>query len=231
MARSAPPRLVVFDLDGTLVDSLPLVLAAITHALEPFGRKPTMDIFAKLGGPPAKFMPALLADAGDVPAALARMEKFHHENTALIRPFAEAPELLADLAARGVRCAVWTGRDRNSTERLLAEHRLRDHFSAVMCGDDLPSHKPDPAGLRAILRNLEVAAAETLFVGDADVDVEGGAACGVDTILIRHARSVEPQTLALAWQTVISPAEAYRLVRRRVDGNVAEANREAAKAR
>ncbi len=215
---SAPPRLVVFDLDGTLVDSLPLVLAAITHALEPFGRKPTMDIFAKLGGPPAKFLPTLLADVSQVPTALARMEAFHHENIHLIRPFAEVPELLHELAGQGVQSAVWTGRDRASTERLLTVHRMHGHFAAVMCGDDLPSHKPDPAGLQQIMRRLDVPPAETLFVGDADVDVEGGAASGVDTILIRHARAVEAHIVARAWQAVMTPADAYRLVRQRIGG-------------
>ena len=80
MSRTSPTDAVVFDLDGTLVDSLPLVLQAITHAIAPFGPlRPTMEIFARLGGPPERFMPGLLNDPRDTPAALARMEKFHYE--------------------------------------------------------------------------------------------------------------------------------------------------------
>jgi HAD superfamily hydrolase (TIGR01509 family) len=214
--RSAVPRAVVFDLDGTLLDSLPLVLAAIGHALEPFGFVPTMDIFARLGGPPAKFLPDLLPDPRHTPEAMARMEDFHRKNTRMIRPFAGAAELLEALREREVQAAVWTGRDRASTERLLAEHALDRHLGAVVCGDDFPTHKPDPEGLREILRRLEIAPGEALFVGDADVDVLGGADCGVETILIRHTRAVAPEISARAWRAVSAPADAYALVQRRI---------------
>lgn len=211
------PRAVVFDLDGTLLDSLPLVLAAITHAVEPFGGgRPTRDIFATLGGPPERFMPALLSDLGKVPEAIARMERYHAENTHLIAPFAGAAELLDSLRDLGVRSAIWTGRDRKSTEVLLARHGLAGHFATVVCGDDLPSHKPDPEGLREILRRLEVAAQDAVFLGDADVDVLGGGACGVDTILIRHDRRIEAHIAARSWRQAASPAEAYALVRARL---------------
>ena len=82
-----PKRAVVFDLDGTLLDSLPLVLEAIRHALEPFGGSPTMDIFARLGGPPERFLADLLPDPVHVPEALRRMVAFHHRNHHLIQPY------------------------------------------------------------------------------------------------------------------------------------------------
>ena len=85
-------------------------------------------------------------------------------------------------------------------------------FGTVVCGDDLPTHKPDPAGLREILQRLDARANETIFVGDADVDVLGGTAAGVDTLLIRHTRTIEPAILARAWRAAASPREAYDLV-------------------
>lgn len=212
MTPASAPRAVVFDLDGTLLDSLPLVLAAISHALEPFGVRPTMEIFARLGGPPARFLPTLLSDLSHVPAAMERMESFHRQNIHLIRPFAGAPRLLDDLRAHGIQSAIWTGRDRESAERLLREHKLDGYFTTIVCGDDLPTHKPDPEGLREIIRRLGIAAADTLFVGDADVDVLGGVACGVDTILIRHDRKIEAHITSQSWQAVLSPQEAYELV-------------------
>jgi HAD superfamily hydrolase (TIGR01549 family) len=204
---------VVFDLDGTLVDSLPLVLRAISHAIEPFGpHRPTMDIFARLGGPPERFMPDLLDDPKNTRHALDRMARFHRENQHLIRPFEGVGVVLERLRTAGLEIAVWTGRDRHSTEQILREHALTDYFSAVVCGDDLPTHKPEPDGLREILRRLEVSAAEAVLVGDADVDVLGGAACAVDTVLIRHARQIEEAVRAKAWRIVTSPLEAYEIV-------------------
>lgn len=213
MTRTSPTTAVVFDLDGTLVDSLPLVLRAIAHAIEPFGpERPTMEIFARLGGPPERFMPGLLRDPRDTPAALARMETFHRENHHLIRPFGGAGVVLQKLRTRGIALGIWTGRDRETTDWLLDHHGLTGYFSAVVCGDDLPTHKPDPAGLREILVRLAVPARETIYVGDADVDVLGGVACAVDTVLIRHTRTVDPEISAKSWRTVTSPLEAYEVV-------------------
>ena len=213
MSRTAPTEAVVFDLDGTLVDSLPLVLQAITHAIEPFGPlRPTMEIFARLGGPPERFMPGLLNDPRDTPAALIRMERFHHENHHMILPFAGVNEVLETLRNRDVALAIWTGRDRETTDWLLEHHGLTGYFDTVVCGDDLPTHKPDAEGLREILRRVGVMAPNALFVGDADVDVLGGFACQVDTVLIRHTREIEADILAKSWRLVTTPAEAYQLV-------------------
>lgn len=213
MSRTSPTDAVVFDLDGTLVDSLPLVLQAITHAIEPFGPlRPTMEIFARLGGPPERFMPGLLNDPRDTPAALARMERFHRENHHMILPFAGVNVVLEKLRNRGVSLAIWTGRDRATTDWLLEHHGLTRYFETIVCGDDLPTHKPDPQGLREILRRLDVQAQNALFVGDADVDVLGGFACEVDTLLIRHSRDIEAEILAKSWRLVTTPVESYQVV-------------------
>jgi HAD superfamily hydrolase (TIGR01549 family) len=216
MSRTTPVRAVVFDFDGTLVNSLPLVLESIARAMEPFGQKPPADLFARLGGPPERFLPLLLRDPKHVPEALARMDAFHNANSHLVEVFEGAAAMLDTLRTAGVRAAIWTGRDRGSTERLLESLRLADHFATFVCGDDLPTHKPDPEGLREIMRRLGVTAPETLFVGDADVDVLGGRGCGVDTILIRHAREIAAEIVAHSWQAVGTPAEAFALVVRAI---------------
>jgi HAD superfamily hydrolase (TIGR01509 family) len=212
MMRPVPLRAVVFDLDGTLLNSLPLVLAAISHAIEPFGPRPTMEIFAKLGGPPERFLRNLVDDLKNVPIALTRMENYHRDNVHLIQPYEGVSTLLESLRRRGLQVAIWTGRDRVTTEALMAEHKLDGYFETVVCGDDLPTHKPDPEGLREILRRLALQPQECLFVGDADVDVLGGVGCGVDTLLIRHARKVELHIAAQSWRTVESPLEAFAVV-------------------
>lgn len=214
MSRSRTSA-VVFDLDGTLVDSLPLVLRAFTHALEPFAPRPTMEIFARLGGPPERIFPQLLGGDRHLPAAMERLSAFNRDNHHLIQPFTGVPVVLEQLRVRGITLAIWTGRDRASTEWLLSRHGLAHFFATTVCGDDLPTHKPEPEGLNEILRRLDVTPHKTLLVGDADVDVLGGFACGIDTVLINHAREVEEAVLAKSWRTVSSPFEAYELVLRR----------------
>ncbi len=212
MKLRSKKRAIVFDLDGTLVDSLPLVLRSIAHAIEPFApARPTMEIFAHLGGPPNRFLGGLVTDQRDVPAAAARMAKYHDANQHLILPFEGVRATLADLRSRDVQLAIWTGRDRESGEALLRTHDLAALFATVVYGDDLPTHKPEPEGMREILRRLAVTAEETLFVGDADVDVLGGADAGVETILIRHAREIDAAVAARAWRMVATPLEALEL--------------------
>lgn len=214
MIRRRRTSTVVFDLDGTLVDSLPLVLRAFGHALEPFAPTPTMEIFSRLGGPPERIFPSLLGGERHLAEAMRRLHAFNRDNHHLIQPFTGVAVVLEQLRVRDISLAVWTGRDRESTDWLLREHRLADFFATVVCGDDLPSHKPDPEGLTEILRRIGVSADNAILVGDADVDVLGGAACGVDSVLINHAREVDAEVLAKSWRTVSSPFEAYELVLR-----------------
>lgn len=208
------PRVVVFDLDGTLFDSLPGVLRAIRHALEPFESRPlTMDIFPNLGGPPERFFPGLLRDPAHAPAALARLSSFVAENGWDASLYPGATGLLGDLVRAGFRTAVWTGRDRASTLELVQRHALGSLISAAVCGDDLATHKPDPEGMAVLLRGFAAAPGETLFVGDSDVDVRSGEAAGVRTILIRAGRTLDEDVAAKAWRVAESHAEAYALVR------------------
>ena len=214
MSRGHPTRAVVFDLDGTLLDSLPLVLRAFTHAVAPFGGRPTMAMFATLGGPPERIFGDMVADPKQVPDSLRRLHDYNLENQHQIEPFAGAVALLDVLAKRGIQMGVWTGRDRLSTEFLLNLHGLRTRFESIVCGDDLDSHKPDSAGLIELLRQLDVPAAHALYVGDADVDVLGGVGANVDTILISQARESQPAVASQAWRAVASPGEAYEWVMR-----------------
>lgn len=207
-------RAVVFDLDGTLIDSMPLVLRAYAHALGPFF--PAMsdaEIVARLGGPPDRMFAEMLEDSARVNEAMRRLREFSLENWKLIQPFAGMNAFLAELRGAGCAIAIWTGRERESAEWLLREHGVHEHVRAFVCGDDMPTHKPDPAGLAEVLRQLGVGTAESLFVGDADVDVLAGAAIGVRTVLIRGAREVPGEVAAKAWRIAATPADAYAIVR------------------
>lgn len=208
------PCAVAFDLDGTLVDSMPLVIRTFTHAVEEFRARPTVaEVREHLGGPLDVCLRNLLGGDEHLVAARARLLAYENGREAEILPFAGARELLDALRRRGVALGVWTGRDRWSAERLLAAHGLAGYFSTVVCGDDLPSHKPDPAGLRGLLSGWKIAPAQALLLGDADVDVLGGHAAGVPTVLIRHEREISRRIRSLAARVVEFPGAAYAHVR------------------
>ena len=211
--RRPKTRAVIFDLDGTLVDSMPLVLKAFAHALKPArGDISEEKILSHLGGPPERTFVDMLETPAQIAEAMQRLRDYSVENWRLIRPFAGMHGLLDGLRTAQQGVAVWTGRERESAEWILNEHNIHSRLDACVCGDDLPTHKPHPGGLEETLRILAVELDEALFVGDADVDVLAGSAAGVRTLLITHDRVVADDILGQAWRTVGTPAEAYAIV-------------------
>ena len=207
----------IFDLDGTLVDSMPFVVEAFIHAVEPFRERPTeAEVLEKLGGPLEVCLRNLLGPggAGSLAAAHRRLLEYEHGQEEKLRPFAGARDLLETLQGRGVKLGVWTGRDRWSAVRILGIQKLTGFFGAVVCGDDLPSHKPDPSGLFRAIELLGSAAQAAVFMGDADVDVLGGHAAKVHTILVHHGRVAPAHIHSRATEVYAEPGEAYRAILR-----------------
>jgi len=207
-------RGVVFDLDGTLLDSMPLVLRMFDHAVSPFVLPMSDDQWrSRLGGPPQRILERLLKDPSHVSEAMTRLYEYQGLNLSRILAFEGMKVLVEDLAVAGLAIGVWTGRDRASTEALMDDHGIRGKITAFVCGDDLETHKPDPGGLSAVLQSLELEAKDVLFVGDSDVDVLAGAALAVKTLWITHGLEIDPSIAAQAWRVVNTPAEAYSMIR------------------
>jgi HAD superfamily hydrolase (TIGR01509 family) len=206
-------RAVIFDLDGTLVDSMPLVLRAFAHALEPYRPDLTAEnIFSRLGGPPLRTFLELTGNEAHAADAMQRLETFGFANSHLEQPFPGMKAMLTRLRDQGLTLAIWTGRDRFTTEIILREHDLAGFFATVVCGDDLDTHKPHPGGLKVILQRLNMRPEQALYAGDADADVLGGAGAGVPTLLIRHRRIVDTAIAAQAWHVVADTDAAYAAV-------------------
>lgn len=210
-------RGVVFDLDGTLVDSMFLVFEGLAMAVTPFRPRPSpVEIMNSLGGPSDACLIRLLGNRVHLDVALKAYLEFLQQNDKTVRPFRGARTLLKDLHAAEVPVGIWTGRERDSTTarlRLLAVERWID---ATVCGDDLVSYKPDPEGLLKIVRRWRLAPDEVLFVGDSDQDFAGSLAAGVPLVAIHHHRAVAPDLLQHPVAIVATPREAYAWVRAKV---------------
>ena len=184
-------RTVIFDLDGTLLDTLQDLAAAGEHVCAANGWPPhPVEAYRHFVGngipklverfsPPWAQDPASLADAR---AAFGEYYAAHMlDQTA---PYPGIPALLARLHAAGVRMAVLSNKDDAFARRVVGHYFDLSLFAAVRGALPGTPPKPDPAGPRALLAALGASPAETLFIGDSDVDVltahnAGAPCCGV----------------------------------------------------
>jgi HAD superfamily hydrolase (TIGR01549 family) len=221
MSRRPPHyRGVVFDLDGTLLDSMPIVLEGMAMVVEPFRPRPDRtEVMGSLGGPSSACLLRLLGGRAHLAAALAAYTRFFAEHDESARLFRGARRLVRELHSAGIPLGIWTGRERSMAEVRLRALSLMDCFEPLICGDDLDSHKPDPEGLLRIVRRWGLLPAEVLFVGDSDQDFAGARAAGVPMVAIHHDRTIAPELLQHPVAVVATPPEAFAWIRTVVLGD------------
>lgn len=176
---------VLFDLDGTLLDSIALILASYHHTLARFGVPQPADaeIIALLGMP----LEACFAKwASETRPVEALVETYREHNLAvhdaMVRPYPGVSELVHALRTDGRKLAVVTSKRRKETMRGLAILGLDGVFETLVCSGDTPRGKPDPAPVLLALTQLGVSAGDAVFVGDSTHDIHAGRAAGVETI-------------------------------------------------
>jgi phosphoglycolate phosphatase len=176
---------VVFDLDGTLVDSAPDLHAAAAVLLAEEGRPPldlpTVRSFIGHGVPAlvGRVMAARELAEADRARLTGRFSALYDATPArLTRAFPGAVEAVAALAAGGARLGLCTNKPMLPARRILEALGFAPHLSAVIAGDSLPVRKPDPAPLRAAFEALGAGGCR-LYVGDSGIDAETAAQAGV----------------------------------------------------
>lgn len=177
--------LFLFDLDGTLVDSLPDIAAALNGALEARGAAPLpVDVVRTLVGEGvlrlAEKAIALRPEAGDA-AALARdvITRYEADPCGQTRLYPGMAETLVALRMAGRRLAVLTNKPGQVARALIAELRLSSTLDAVVGDGDGYARKPDPAAAHALLARFGVPPDRALMIGDGLPDVAMGKAAGI----------------------------------------------------
>ncbi|HEX7733195.1 MAG TPA: phosphoglycolate phosphatase [Rhodanobacter sp.] len=180
---------VLFDLDGTLLDSAPDLHAALVAYCVEAG-VPVPD-YARVREVVSRGSRAILRCAfaeGDE-ALLARMPRYLELYRGMLaahtRPFEGVASLLEAIEARGVRWGIVTNKPGFLTEELIRRIDWDLRASAVVCGDTLPVKKPDPAPVLLACEHARVEPARCVFVGDDARDVEAGRAAGLYTVAVR----------------------------------------------
>jgi pyrophosphatase PpaX len=175
---------ILFDLDGTLIDTIELILSSARHAFEEWPVRPTDEEWVRgIGTPLVQQLRAYAANDDEVALLLARYRRYQNEHhDRLTRCYDDVPNVIAALADRGHQMAVVTSKASPIAHQSLAFVGL-DHFFPVVVGyDDTARHKPDPEPVRVALSRLGVSPDDAVFVGDSPHDILAGNGADVMTI-------------------------------------------------
>lgn len=181
-------RAVVFDCDGTLVDSEPLSRRAWERALAPYGYEVTDEDLRRCVGRSYPHTHGHFAARAPLPAAEAFWPVYSGELFALLdsdlRTFADAVAAVAELRRRGIAIAVASSSARVRLERTLARAGLRDAFAATVAGDEVDRGKPAPDMFLVAAQRLGADPSRCIAVEDSVPGVESALAAGMVAVAV-----------------------------------------------
>ncbi len=185
--------LVLFDLDGTLIETAPEICDAVNDTLQDL-RLPEVEserVSDWIGHGTSELLVQALAHAEktsadavrvapDFAAAKDRFDRHYRQRCGTrSQLYPHVREVLQSLRASGVKLAVVTNKEAGYTRTVLDAHQLAPLFDCVVSGDTFPVKKPDPRGVLSCLEQFDVKAQRALFVGDSSIDVATARAAGV----------------------------------------------------
>jgi phosphoglycolate phosphatase len=198
MSRRFAAKAILFDLDGTLLDTIDDLVEAANLMRAELGRSALgqTQILGFVGRGIGDLVHRCLAEGGDEPSAdevVAAHEIFRRHyarvNGQITLPYPGVTELLEALAARGLKMAVVTNKSAAFALPLLQQFDLARYFDAVVCGDTLSVRKPDPAVIYHACNLLGAKLEESLMIGDSINDSLAARAAGVPVLLVKYGYS------------------------------------------
>lgn len=191
---------VLFDLDGTLIETAPEIADAVNDTLRQLGLAPvaqslvdgwighgTGELLIKALAYRQNASPEAVRQQPDL-ATIRSTFNGHYQSRCGTRSqlYPGVRETLNALRADGCRLAVVTNKEAHYTEIVLKAHGLLPLFDQVISGDSLPTKKPDPAGVLQCLRQFDVRPTQALFVGDSSIDAATARNAGVPVWLLSY---------------------------------------------
>ena len=196
MPELSQPRGVLFDLDGTLIDSVPDLTLCMNQALAEHVLAPhaTEQMRHWVGNGSARLAHRAITGHRDGTAQAVDFEAVYPRFLALYlahparatQIYPGAAALLQHLRDHGTRLACVTNKPAAQTRAVLSALRLAPLFDAVVGGDDTPALKPDPAPVLRALEMLQLAPQDCVMVGDSWPDLEAARAAGITPVIMRY---------------------------------------------
>lgn len=180
-------EIVIFDLDGTLINSLPDISAAANKMLSKYGKSAhTVDEYKFfVGNGSKKLVERILPDFTEEQQAeaLAMYKDLYQQNLVVnTAPYPSIRELLLSLKAKGIKIGVCTNKHYSAVNEILRKVFPEIEFDAVAGERTGIPKKPDPANVNNIIKELGIDKSKAVYVGDSDVDMETGCRAGVMTV-------------------------------------------------
>ena len=193
------PKGILFDLDGTLLDTYALILASFRHATsQVLGHElPEKTLMAKVGMPLVEEVKDFTDDErlqADLVSAFRSYNQRAHDG--LVRAFPGVEEMLRMLAPEGLRLGVVTSKRGDLARRGLQVCGLGGYFEFAMGSDEYSGHKPDPAPVLYGCERLSLSPQECVYVGDSPFDIAAGNAAGCATVAVTWGMFGEDSLLA-----------------------------------
>lgn len=180
---------ILFDFDGTMADSIPLIIRSFHEAcLQVLGHQlPEKDIIDTFGLPLPEAM-AILAEKPEQvdPLRAAYREFFYENHDALIRPLEGVEETIAALKAKGIQMAIVTSKKHNMALRSLQCVNLDKYITEIVAFGDTEHAKPHPEPMEVAAAHLGLIPAECLCIGDSPFDLISGRAAGATTVAVSY---------------------------------------------
>lgn len=180
-----PYRAVVFDLDGTVVDSVELIIVSFQHAIrEVLGREISReDAIAWVGRPLREQMEIFSSEHADELVEVYR-EFNHREHDRMLKLYEGIQHLLESLRKAGVKVGLVTSKSRFTTQMAFDLTGIEGYFDATVCADEAAGNKPSPAPILACLVQLGVAPSAAAYVGDSPSDIQAALAAKVAAVAV-----------------------------------------------
>lgn len=181
-----PPAAVLFDLDGTLADSMVSIAEALADTLARHGHDVAAKALTAQFGPPMQDVIRAVAPVGAAEANRIYAEfmpRYYEEYMPRTRTLPGAGVLLGDLAEAGLPLAIVTSKIERGARALIGRLGWTERFAVVVGRDTAPEQKPSPAPVRHALAALGAEASRCVFVGDTEADMRAAAGAGVAAVV------------------------------------------------